>query len=505
MRPPGAASMTDRVARDARCSSTASCRGWRSTSACSRRPPDPRTPLLERVKFAAIAASNLDEFFMVRVAGLHAGDLPTSDATADLAGLTPLQQLAAVARRSHAFVADAVRLATARAAAGAGRRTGIRIVPRRRRSSDRAAALARVLPRRGAAGADAAGDRRVAAVSAAVVAQPEPRAAARRRAGRAGAAARHRPGAAGLDAAGAGRRRRRRHASCCSRTIIRAHLAAAVSRPDDPRSRRSSAWRAMPSSSSTTKADARSSKLVEREVRRRRRSDVVRLEVEATASDELLALLRDQLDIDAGRRVRRARAARSARADGPDRAARASTRCAIRRCSRSTCSPARARRDLFSMLDERDVLLHHPYESYDPVVALLAQAADDPDVLAIKQTLYRTSVGSPIIASLQRAAERNKQVTVLVELTARFDEERNIHWARALEEAGAHVIYGVRGYKTHAKICLIVQADAAGPAALRPPRHRQLQRADRAHLHRLRPDDDARRRSPRTRPRSSAR
>jgi polyphosphate kinase len=119
-------------------------------------------------------------------------------------------------------------------------------------------------------------------------------------------------------------------------------------------------------------------------------------------------------------------------------------------------------RDLFSVLDDHEVLLHHPYDAYDPVTTLLAQAADDPDVLAIKQTLYRANVGSRLIASLQRAAERNKQVTVLVELTARFDEERNIQWARTLEEAGAHVIYGTRGYKVHAKMCLIIKRTAQG-------------------------------------------
>jgi polyphosphate kinase len=118
--------------------------------------------------------------------------------------------------------------------------------------------------------------------------------------------------------------------------------------------------------------------------------------------------------------------------------------------------------DVFSVLDAGDILLHHPYDSYEPIVSLLNQAAVDPDVLAIKQTLYRTNAGSKLIESLQRAAEGGKQVTVLVELTARFDEERNIRWARALEAAGAHVIYGVRGYKTHAKICLIVKRTAQG-------------------------------------------
>ena len=131
--------------------------------------------------------------------------------------------------------------------------------------------------------------------------------------------------------------------------------------------------------------------------------------------------------------------------------------------------------DLFSILDREDVLLHHPYDAYEPVVALIDQAAADPDVLAIKQTLYRTSGGSRIIASLQRAAESSKQVTVLVELTARFDEERNIKWARALEEAGAHVIYGVRGYKTHAKICLIVKRTPLGLRRYVHLGHRQLQ------------------------------
>ncbi|HNQ03176.1 MAG TPA: polyphosphate kinase 1 [Thiobacillaceae bacterium] len=120
------------------------------------------------------------------------------------------------------------------------------------------------------------------------------------------------------------------------------------------------------------------------------------------------------------------------------------------------------RPDIFQAIGKGDILLHHPFQSFQPVIEFIRQAAEDPHVLAIRQTVYRTGTDSELMRQLIKAAQRRKEVTVVVELLARFDEEANINWAQKLEEAGAHVVYGVVGYKTHAKMALVVRREADG-------------------------------------------
>ncbi|HIT80029.1 MAG TPA: polyphosphate kinase 1 [Candidatus Faecivivens stercorigallinarum] len=197
-------------------------------------------------------------------------------------------------------------------------------------------------------------------------------------------------------------------------------------------------------------------------IKKRKTGRPVRLEVETDCDNEALAFLEEMLPIEKSRVIR---------VTGPLDLTLFSKFASIPGCS-SMCydpiipvaEPADfvGYEDIFAAIRAHDCMIHHPYESFDVVVDFVRAAAEDPDVLAIKQTLYRVSGHSPIVAALMRAAENGKQVTVLVELKARFDEENNIHWAQKLEKAGCHVVYGLSGLKTHCKILLVVRREEDG-------------------------------------------
>lgn len=197
---------------------------------------------------------------------------------------------------------------------------------------------------------------------------------------------------------------------------------------------------------------------IQQELRRRERGNAVRLEVSGDAPAASVSKLVKALKLDPERDVYAVAGMLNAadlmsvtRAD--DRALRDDP------FQPHAVPPLRDAEDLFAAIRDQDVLLQHPYESFDSVVEFIARAAEDPDVLAIKQTLYRAGGDSPIVKALVRAAESGKQVTAIVELKARFDEESNIVWARMLEQAGAHVVYGLLGLKTHTKCLLIVRRE----------------------------------------------
>ena len=418
---------------------------------------DATTPLLERLKFAAIAASNLDEFFMVRVAGLKQAVADRRMAP-DPSGLSPERQLELISERAHALCAaidEVTRDTLLPELAG----YGIRLqrwhdIEDGHRPALRAFFENELQP--------------VLTPLAIDVSRPFPLLASLTlylgvRLDSGGGVADSRLAIVQVPAAYPRLvpvSPDQRYAFVLLEDVIRAHLPQLF--PGQTILESAVLRVARDAELDLDDEGGRTQlELVERELRRRRSSDVVRLEIEAAASPELLALLQGQLEVEHDDTYL---------VHGPLdlRVLMALTEVpGFEELRAAPFQPADVivadrQIDMFNLIDDHDVLLHHPYDAFDPVVALVSQAADDPDVLAIKQTLYRTNASSALVASLQRAAERHKQVTILVEVTARFDEERNIRWARALEEAGAHVIYGIRGYKTHAKICLIVRRRPEG-------------------------------------------
>ena len=198
---------------------------------------------------------------------------------------------------------------------------------------------------------------------------------------------------------------------------------------------------------------------IEAGVRQRRFGDVVRLEVTADMPASMLDILMSNLEL---------RPSELYRVHGPLSLSRFSDlysidRPAMKHAAFVPAQPAAFQNaddeDIFASIRRQDVLLHHPFESFQPVVDFLRKAAHDPNVLAIKMTLYRVGRNSPIVEALLEAMEEGKQVAVLVELKARFDEESNIEWARALEREGVHVVYGLLGLKIHCKVCMVVRRE----------------------------------------------
>ena len=422
---------------------------------------DERQPLLERMKFLAIFASNLDEFYMVRVAGLkRRADMGLQVASPD--GLTPREVLAALGDRDRDAGRPARPLLPRRRRARRSTREGIHIRRWDALDDEEKARLGRVLPQQDLPGADAARRRPGAPVPLHLraVAQPR-RARARRR--------RRRPSAS----PGSRCRTTCRGSWSCRRPpieaeflpledLIAAHLAMLFPGMEVVEHH---LFRVTRNADFEVEEDRDEDLLqaLERELMRRRFGPAVRLEVADDIDDEVVELLVSEIDVDT-EDVQRVPGLLDLSAlwqvydvDRPALKERPFVPATHPRFAEGETP-----KSVFATLRDGDVLVHHPYESFaTSVQRFIEQAAADPNVLAIKQTLYRTSGDSPIVDALIDAAEAGKQVVALVEIKARFDEQANIKWARALERAGCHVVYGVVGLKTHCKTALVVRQEGS--------------------------------------------
>ena len=414
-------------------------------------------PLLERLKFLAITASNLDEFFMVRVGGLHLlvkhGHIKT-----DPTGLTPQQQLTAVTARVRQIVRDQYACLHEELDPGLADAGFVRLKP------------------------EELNDLQIKALQdtfdAEIAARFTPQAVHQHEefplltnqclticVRLAPAAGEEEDRFAVIPLLGDMQRFRvvrseHRHGYILIEDVIRLLIQRFFV---GEQILEVVPFRISRNADMSVSEDASADLLAEMEqaLWARKQGDAVRLEVDHQVSEETLRFLQAALHV---------QHQATYLIDGPiDLASfmRLASTSGFEKLQNESWPPQPSpsvdrAQSMFEVISERDILLYHPYDAYDPVVRLIEEAADDPDVLAIKQTLYRTSRDSPIVSALRRAAENGKNVTALLELKARFDEARNISWAKRLEEAAVQVIYGVKGFKTHAKICVIMRREAAG-------------------------------------------
>ena len=420
---------------------------------------DKSNPLFERLKFLSITASNLDEFFMIRVASLKS----MADAgykKKDISGMTVKEQLVKVAEETHRLVEQQYNTYN-RSLMPQLAENGIRIIRHHEDlSAEEGAYVDRyfmedVYP----------------VLTPMAVDSSRPFPLIRNRSLNLGALMKKKNGGEELDFAMV------QVPSVLSRLVnIPGENQTKIILLEEVIERNidklflnydivcSYPFRVMRDSDLTIEEDEAADLLqeIEKQLKKRQWGEVIRLEVEAGIDEKLLGFLREELGIEKeaiyaiNGPLDLTFLMKMYGMDGFDH---------LKEHGYLPPQPVpelMQESDVFAAIREGDILMHHPYQTFEPVVNFIRQAAKDPDVLAIKQTLYRVSGNSPIVAALAQAADNGKQVSVLVELKARFDEENNIVWAKKLEKAGCHVIYGLVGLKTHSKITLVVRREEDG-------------------------------------------
>ena len=443
---------------------------------------DSSLPLFDRLKFLSITSSNLDEFFMIRVASLK-DMVQVKYNKKDISGMTPAEQLAAINERTHLFVKDQYDIFN-RSLIPALEKEGVHVLSHYENLSDK---QSKYVDRYFT-------DEVYPVLTPMAVDSSRPFPLIRNKTLNIGAILRMKK-----DKAAGGQFRdlylshgnKKKGADSNDTDFATVQVPSVLPRfveiPSEQKGEKTFIlleqiieknigklfvnyeiesvfpYRTMRNADLSIEEDEAADLLIEieRQLKKRQWGQAIRLEVEAGMDKRLLKKLRQELKIKEedifkiNGPLDLTFLMKLSGLEGYDKL----------RTPKYTPQPAKwlnGEDHLFDQIRDHDVLLHHPYETFDPVVDFVKQASKDPNVLAIKQTLYRVSSHSPIIASLAAAAENGKQVTVLVELKARFDEENNIIWARKLEQAGCHVIYGLVGLKTHSKITLVVRKEEDG-------------------------------------------